>query len=285
MGQPFDHYISRAHMRQWATTNNQRVTVLRRSRNIPKLLDIGNAIAAERGLNDPAIEKAYGKVESTFTEALPRLLESSSTITHRDWQAAREYAVLTHDRYPALPGSASDKRGLPGGNAMVVPNPANWGGVRGVPDPLANLATMMDREQLKEARLQMLPVFARMLPKINQVFHVGPMLLGDAGIHALVFHPDAETARSFVAMPLSSNAMIVFGDQLAEEEEVFQLEHNLRMKVAIHSNVVVELASLRPLMSGATLRTCLPPNRWRVSSAGLLLALRSRRVGRDIRGR
>ncbi|RFA06889.1 hypothetical protein B7R21_17895 [Subtercola boreus] len=87
MGQPYDHYISRAHMRQWATTNGQRVTVLRRGMKIPKPLDVGNAIAAEQGLNDAATEKAYGKVENAFRAALPRLLDSSSTLADTDWQA------------------------------------------------------------------------------------------------------------------------------------------------------------------------------------------------------
>lgn len=69
MGLPFDHYISRAHMRQWATNN--RVTMLRRDGISSKEIDIGRAVAAERGLNDPALEAAYGKLESAFSQALP----------------------------------------------------------------------------------------------------------------------------------------------------------------------------------------------------------------------
>jgi Protein of unknown function (DUF4238) len=121
VGQPYDHFISRAHMRQWATNN--RVTVLRRGRNNPKPLDIGKAVAAEQGLNNPSIEVAYGKIESAFSKALSRLLDSLSTPTVGDWQALRNYAVLMFDRYPALRGSAADEHVLPGGNAMMVNRP------------------------------------------------------------------------------------------------------------------------------------------------------------------
>jgi hypothetical protein len=57
MRQSYDHYISRVHMREWATKN--RVTVLRRGATKPKPLDVGKAIAAEQGLNSPSIETAY----------------------------------------------------------------------------------------------------------------------------------------------------------------------------------------------------------------------------------
>ncbi|MEB0288498.1 DUF4238 domain-containing protein [Cryobacterium sp. 10S3] len=238
MGQSYDHYVSRAHMRQWATDN--RVTVLRRDAENPKPLDIGKAIAAEQGLNSPSIEAAYGRIENAFARALPRLLDSFSTPTNLDWQAVRKYAVLVHDRYPALRGSAVDENGLPGGNAMMVPNPAHWGGLSGVSDHLAHLATTMDREQLKAARLQLLPVFAQSLPPMAQVFHVGPMLLGDAGIHAITLHPDDKTNRSCIAMPLSSNALVVFGNQSFENEDAREIEHVLRMKVAMESTVVVD---------------------------------------------
>jgi hypothetical protein len=247
MWQPYDHFISRVHMRQWATNN--RVTVLRRGRNKPKLLDIGKAIAAEQGLNSPSIEAAYGKIESDFGAALPRLLDSFSTPVGRDWQSVREYAVLTHDRYRALRGAADDAHGLPGGNAMMVPNPAHWGGVSAVSDPLAHLATTMDRERLKEARVQALPGNAQRLPPMMQVFRGGPMLLGDAGIHAINLHPDDKTIRSYIAMPLSCNALVVFGYQLVEDEDVPEVERVLRMKVAMESTVVVDTPEA-PVING-----------------------------------
>src|SRR5690606_9131870 len=141
-----------AHMRRWATDN--RVTVLRRGDLKPKKLEIGIAVAAEQGLNTPPIETAYGKIEDAFIRALPRLLNPSSSPTDRDWQSVREYAVLLHDRYPALRGSAADEHALPGGNAVMAANPANWGNVTGLTDRLAQSATTMSREQLKAARLQ-----------------------------------------------------------------------------------------------------------------------------------
>lgn len=236
MRQSYDHFISRAHMREWATDN--RVTVLRRNDVNPKTLDIGKTIAAEKGLNSPTIEAAYGKIEGAFARASRRLLESSSIPTHLDWQAVREYAVLIHDRYPALRGSAADENGLPGGNVMMVPNPAHWGG--GASDHLAHLATAMDREHLKAARLQLLPVFAQSLPPLSQIFHVERMLLGDAGIHAITLHSDDETKSTCVAMPLSPNALVVFGNQLIENEEARHIEHILRFKVAMESTVVVD---------------------------------------------
>lgn len=79
----YDHYIYAAHMRRWATEN--RVTVLRRGEEAAKTLDVGRHLAAERGLNDPLIEAAYGKVEDAFNRALPRLLDSLNTPTDRDW--------------------------------------------------------------------------------------------------------------------------------------------------------------------------------------------------------
>jgi hypothetical protein len=178
------------------------------------------------------------------------------------------------DRYPALRGSAADEHGLPGGNAMMVPNPAHWGGVDGASDPLAHLATTMNREQLKAVRLQILPLNARSLPPMTQVFHVGPMLLGDAGIHAITLHPDDKTHRTYVAMPLSSDALVVFGNQLPQDEEVREIASALRMKVAMESTVVVdtpeapvingfvtEMWSYRPQPNGAGL-----PNAVRVWS-------------------
>lgn len=234
----YDHYIYAAHMRQWATDN--RVTVLHRGEETPKALEVGRRVAAERGLNDSLIEAAYGKVEDAFNRALPRLLDSLSTPTGREWQAVREYAVLMHDRYPGLRGSAGDEHGLPGGNAMMVPNPANWGGTSGVSDSRAHLATTMGREQLKGARLQLLPLNARLLPRMTQVLHVGPMLLGDAGVHAITLHPDSETYRTFVAMPLSPGAMVVFGNQLVGDEEALDLARLLNMKVAMESTIVVD---------------------------------------------
>lgn len=238
MHQSYDHYISRAHMRQWATKN--RVTVLRRGAGKPKPLDIGKAIAAEQGLNSPSIEAAYGQIENAFARALPRVLDSFNTPTRFDWQAVRRYAVLTHDRYPALRGSAANENGLPGGNAIIVPNPAHWGSASGVLTHLDHFATAMDREQLKAARLQLLSIFAQSLPPVTQVFHGGPMLLGDASIHAIILHPDAKTNQSCIAMPLSANALVVFGDRLFEDEEMREIEQGLRMKVAMESTVVLD---------------------------------------------
>ena len=224
-------------MRRWATNN--RVSVLKRGRNEPQLLDVGKAVAAERGLNDPSIEAAYGRIENDFSKALERLLNRSASPTDRDWNAVRKYATLVHDRYPALRGSATEPRGLPGGNIMMVPNPANWGG-SAVSDSLDHLATSMDRESLKALRLRMLGIAAQLLPQFQQVFYVGPMLLGDAGIHAITLHPDGRTARSYVAMPLASDAMIVFGHRLAEDSEVSQIAQTLVMKTALHSTVVID---------------------------------------------
>jgi hypothetical protein len=238
MRQSHDHYICRAHMRRWATDN--RVTALRRGEPGPEVLDIGIRVAAEQGLNDPSVEAAYGKVEDAFSRALPRLLDPLSRPTDRDWRAVREYAVLMHDRYPALRGSAADEHGLPGGNAVMVTNPANWGRPSGLPDSLVRFATTMSREQLKAARSQLLPLNARSLPPINQVFHIGPMLLGDAGVHAIALQPDDKTAHTFVAMPLSPGAMIVFGNELVEDAEVLELASVLTTKVAMESTVVVD---------------------------------------------
>jgi hypothetical protein len=247
MGQSYDHYISRVHMRQWATNN--RVTVMRRGDGEPKPLDIGKKIAAEQGLNSPPLEAEYGRIESALARALPRLLDPSSTPTDLDWQAVRNYAVLIHDRYPALRGLAADENGLPGGNAMMVPNPAHWGAMCGATDHLAHLATTMDREQLKAARLQLLPMFAQLLPPITQVFHVGPMLLGDAGIHAIIVRPDAKTSQSCIAMPLSSNALVIFGNQLLEAQEAREIEQFLRIKVAVESTVVIDTPEA-PVING-----------------------------------
>lgn len=234
----YDHYIYRAHMRRWATDN--RVAVLRRGEVAARTLEVGKHVAAERGLNDPLIEAAYGKVEDAFNRAMRRLLDSLKPLTDRNRQAIREYSVLMHDRYPGLRGSAVDEHGLPGGNAMMVPNPAHWGAMSGVSDSLGHLATTMPREQLKAARLQLLPLNARLLPRITQVTPVGPMLLGDAGVHAITLHPDDKTARSYVAMPLSPVAMVVFGDQLVGDEEVLDLARLLNTKIAMESTVVVD---------------------------------------------
>lgn len=269
MGLSFDHYISRAHMRQWAT-NNQ-VSMLRRGGDRSKVIEIGRAVAAEQGLNDPALEAAYGKVESAFGRALPRLLNFSTAPTEASLSAVREYAVLMHDRYPALRGSATGKHGVHGGNAMMVPNPANWGGGGEASEPLAKLAAVMDRERLKEARLQLLPVFAQLLPPVTQVFRAGPMLLGDAGIHAITLRPDVETERTYVAMPLSSDAFIVFGNQPADDDAVLQIGHLLRLKVAMESTVVIDTQDA-PVINGFVMEM------WRhqpePSGAGLPKAVR-----------
>jgi hypothetical protein len=247
MGLPFDHYISRAHMRQWAINN--RVAVLRRGRTQSKVIEVGKAVAAEQGLNDPTLESAYGKVERAFRRSLPWLLDFSNAPTDRDLRAVREYAVLMHDRYPALRGSAADERGVRGGNGMMVPNPANWGRVHEASDPLAPIATVMDRERLKEARWQLLPVFAQLLPPVTQVFRAGPMLLGDAGIHAIALHPDEKKERAQVAMPLSSDAFIVFGNQPVEDDEARRIRDFLVMKVAMDSTVVIDTPEA-PMIDG-----------------------------------
>lgn len=169
MGLPFDHYIARAHMRQWATNN--RVTVLRRGMQAPKALDVGKAVAADQGLNAPVIEAAYGRVEDAFSRALPRLLDFTRVPTSVDLSAVREYAVLLHDRYPALRGSADRNFGSHGGNVMMVPNPANWGRRDKASGELAHFATIMNREQLKGVRLQALPVLAQLLPRLTGCGH------------------------------------------------------------------------------------------------------------------
>lgn len=238
MGISFDHYISRSHMRQWAT-NNQ-VTVLRRGMTRHKLIEVGKAVGGERGLNSPTLESAYGKVESAFSRALQRLLDFSNAPTDADLRAVREYAVLVHDRYPALRGSAADETGLYGGNTMMVPNPAHWGTTHIATDPLARLATAMHREELKEVRWNLLPTFARLLPPVTQVFRIGPMLLGDAGVHAITLIPETKIERTYVAMPLSADAFVVFGNQPAADDEVRQLGHLLVMKVAMESTVVID---------------------------------------------
>jgi hypothetical protein len=238
MGQSFDHYIYAAHIRQWATKN--RVTVLVRGDSTPKPLDVGRAVAAEQGLNSPTIEAAYGKVENAFIRALPRLISPSSASTDRDWNAVREYAVLMHDRYPSLRGSATNEYGLPGGNTMMVPNPAHWGTGSDELDPLAQLATTMDREELKAMRMRFLPHSARMLPPVTQVLHVGPMLLGDAGVHAITLHPDGKTQQPYVAMPLSPGAAVVFGKQVVGDADALELVRILNMSIAVRSSVVVD---------------------------------------------
>jgi len=247
MGTSYDHYIYAAHMRKWATEN--RVTVLRRGERKPRLLDIGKAVAAERGLNAPSTEAAYGKVEDLFNRALPRLIDPMSKPTDRDWKALREYAVLVHDRYPVLRGLAADEHGLSGGNAMMVPNPAHWGSASPATNPVASLATSMDREQLKAARLQLLPLSAQYLPPMTQILHVGPMLLGDAGIHAITFHPEPATARAYVAMPLTPGAMVAFGDQIISDEEGLNLARILNLKLAMESTVVVDTLEA-PVITG-----------------------------------
>ncbi|WP_156458805.1 DUF4238 domain-containing protein [Microbacterium sp. Leaf179] len=233
-----DHYISRFHMRQWATEN--RITVLVRGWNEPKQLEVGKKVAAELGLNAPSIEAAYGKVETATSRALRRLLDRSATPTDRDWNAVREYAVLVHDRFRALRGSAANEKGLPGGNAMMMPNPAHWGRTDDSPNPLDRLATVMDREALKAARLQHLPLAARLLPPKMQILHGPPMLLGDAGIHAISLNPDKNRQRTFVAMPLAPGSMIVFGEQLPSDDDASDLHRMLNMKIAMESTVVID---------------------------------------------
>jgi len=235
---PFDHYISRSHMRQWATSN--RISTLSRSSSKFKVIEVGNGVAGERGLNHPALEARYAKLESALGRALPRLLDFSRPPSDTSLRAIREYAVLVHDRYPALRGSAAGARGIRGGNAVMVPNPAHWGSQDEASDPLALFATEMDREQLKAARWELLPSLAQLLPPIVQVFRVGPMLLGDAGVHAITLHPDARTERTYVAMPLSADALVVFGKQPAAGDEARQIGHLLPLKIAMESTVVID---------------------------------------------
>lgn len=248
MDQSRDHYISQFHMRHWATSDN-RVTVLTRHWTEPKQFEIGKKVAAELGLNAPLTEAAYGKVETAMSRTLRRLTDRSATPTDRDWNAVREYAVLMHDRYPALRGSASDEKGLLGGNAMMVPNPEHWGRADDTPSPLGQLATVMDREALKAARLQFLSLSARLLPPMMQILHGSPMLLGDAGIHAISLNPDKNRQRTFVTMPLSPDHMIVFGKQLPEDEELSVLRHMLNMKIAMESTVVIDTPEA-PVING-----------------------------------
>lgn len=242
-----DHYISRFHMRKWATGN--RVTVLTRERSVARQLDVGELVASELGLNAPSTEAAYGKVETAASRALRRLLDRSATPTARDWNAVREYAVLVHDRFPAFRGIAANGKGLPGGNAMMVPNPAHWGRRDDTPSAPDQLATVMDRETLKAFRLQFLPLAACQLPPMMQILHAGPMLLGDAGIHAISLNPDKTRQRTFVAMPLASDAMIVFGEKLPEDDEARELHGLLNMKIATESTVVIDTLEA-PVING-----------------------------------
>lgn len=243
-----DHYISRFHMRRWATPDN-RVTVLARDWGTARQMELGRGVAAELGLNVPSTEAAYGKVEAAASRALRCLLDRSATPTDRDWNAVREYAVLVHDRFPAFRGSAANKKGLRGGNAMMVPNAAHWGRTNDAPNPLDLLATVMDREALKAARLQFLPLAARQLPPMMQILHAGPMLLGDAGIHSILLIPDKNHQRTFVAMPLSPDAMIVFGHQLPDDGEASDLHRMLNMKIAMESTVVIDTLEA-PVING-----------------------------------
>lgn len=238
MDSSYDHYISRFHMRQWATEN--RITVLARGWSESKQLEVGKKVAAELGLNAPSIEAAYGKVETATSRALRRLLDRFATPTDRDWNAVREYAVLLHDRFPAFRGSAANENGLPGGNGIMVPNPAHWGRSDLTSDPLDRLATVMDRESLKAVRLQHLPIAARSLPPVMQILHGGPLLLGDAGIHAISLNPEKNRQRTFVAMSLSPVDMIVFGHQLPEDDEAADLHRMLNIKIAMESTVVID---------------------------------------------
>jgi len=237
-GQPHDHFISRAHIRQWATDN--RVTVLRRGQREPKLLDVGKAVAAEQGLNDPVIEAAYGRVESAFSRALSRSIRSPGQLTGHDRKAFREYCVLMHDRYPALRGSSIDHRALPGGGTMMVPDPANWGVGGDLAHSLAQLAPAMPREEPKLARLQLLPTFAHFLPDGMWIFRGGPMLLGDAGLHSMTLHPQTRGGQTYVAMPLAPDAMLVLGKRLPPVEDVETIGRTLTMRVAMSSTVVVD---------------------------------------------
>nr|WP_307381640.1 hypothetical protein [Microbacterium sp. W4I20] len=206
----------------------------------PKALDIGKAVAADRGLNAPAIEAAYGRVEDAFSRALPRLLDFTRVPTSVDLSAVREYAVLLHDRYPALRGSPTQKYGTHGGNVMMVPSPANWGRTDKASRELAHLATITDREQLKGIRLQALPALAQLLPPVTLVARIGPLLLGDTSIHAITLHRTGKPKRSYTVMPLSSNALIVFGDQAPSNEEVHQLARVVTMKIATESTIVID---------------------------------------------
>lgn len=236
--QRYDHFISRVHIRQWATDN--RVTLLQRGQADPKVVDVGKLTAAERGLNDPLVEAGYGRIESAFSRALFRSTTSPRSLTAVDRRAFREYCVLVHDRYPALRGSSTDNRALPGGNAMMVPHPANWGAGSDWSQGLADSARAMPREEPKLARLRLLPMFADLLPEGMWIFYGGPMLLGDAGVHAITLHPETRGGQTYVAMPLTPGSMLIFGEQVPSSTDAETIGHALTMKVAMFSTVVAD---------------------------------------------
>jgi len=245
-GLPRDHFISRVHIRQWATQNQ--VTMLRRGGGEAQALDVGKAIAAESGLNDPVIEAAYGKIESAFSRALQRVMNRTGDLTVRNEQAIREYCVLMHDRYPALRGSATDERALPGGAAMMVPNPANWGASNDAGSVLDRLTRDLGREEVKMSRLRMLPTFARLLPAKMWIIRGGPTLLGDAGVHSITLHPEIDNGQTYVAMPLAPDATVIFGSVRPGDEDVDTIVRLTMMKVAMSSTVVIDSVSA-PLIS------------------------------------
>jgi hypothetical protein len=98
-------------------------------------------------------------------------------------------------------------------------------------------------------RQQLLRTSARGLPRTSQVFHVGPMLLGDAGVHAITLQPDDKTARTYVATMLSPGAMVVFGNNRVENEEALDPARFLTTKVATESTVVVDTLQA-PIING-----------------------------------
>lgn len=50
-------------------------------------------------------------------------------------------------------------------------------------------------------------------------------------------------------MPLASDAMVIFGQQPAEETEAAQIAHAVTMKTALHSTVVIDTVGA-PLING-----------------------------------
>lgn len=247
MGMSADHYVYAAHMKQWATGN--KVTVIRRDGWGPRVTDIGKKVAAQVGLNDSEIEAAYGKVEDAFLRALRVLQSPTATPANSDWEALRAYAVLMHDRYPALRGSAETRSGLPGGNIMMPPNPEHWGSHNRQQARLGQLATSMDRELLKTFRLTMLPTSAKLLPPVTEIHHATPLIIGDAGIHSISLHGAGGSGRSFLAMPLTPNSFATFSSAPAAGGDSGEIARILNWKIAAESTVVIDTLEA-PLIKG-----------------------------------
>ncbi|GMM96532.1 hypothetical protein [Microbacterium sp. MTN4-26] len=98
----------------------------------------------------------------------------------------------------------------------------------------------MDREELKKARLQLLPILARTLPRVMQFFKVGPLLLGDAAIQAFTLGAGKLSAKSFLALPLSPDQLVAFSDREISSEYATQIARSLVIEVATESTVVID---------------------------------------------